>query len=197
MDMVTFSHRSHAGNKHAIVLRCLASSVFYLLPCYFKSDAPTVIEMFILKTRSEPHFATLKPVATIITDNAGEWSRTSTKWNRMLLKIGEVSMIYTTPETSKELGHGEVAIRTIERITKSILMQQSLPPHYWEWAAHNGVFLLNRFSNTITQSVGIGHDGETPLPQARATHQILIFTTTNIPRTQLFPHGRHTVPRAM
>ena len=60
-------------------------------------------------------------VSVIVTDEPGEWSRRSREWQRALDHIGNIKMIYATPETSKESGHAEKAMSMAEQTIKAIL----------------------------------------------------------------------------
>lgn len=152
MDSITWSDRSLNGSKYTVVLRDLASGVIKLLHLYLRSDIVTQLEQWILLMRAEPCYSDLpyKVVTTIITDEPGEWSRRSSAWQAMLLRVTNVEVIYVTPETSKEAGHAERNNCIMEEAIKAILMEQNLPPDHWEAAASNAEWLLNRFPNIAT-----------------------------------------------
>ncbi len=170
MDTVTFSHRSLTGNKYATILRCKATGVIKIICCYLRSDIVTQLEQWIISMRKDTAYTGLsyKAVSVIVTDEPGEWSRRSQDWQAMLTRIGEIDIIYVTPETSKEAGHAESTNAIMEEITKAILMQQNLPQDHWEVAAQSAEWLLNRFPNLATDSKA-PIDGDQAVPMELIT----------------------------
>lgn len=165
MDTITFSHRSLNGSKYATVLRCKATGVIKILCLYLRSDIVTQFEAWVRELRADPAYSNLtyKAVTTIITDNAGEWSKDATEWQAMIQRVKNIEMIYVTPETSKEAGHAESSNSIVEETTKAILMQQNLPEDHWEIAARSAEWLLNRFPNLATD-VRAPVNGDQALP---------------------------------
>jgi len=141
------------GSKYTVVIRDHASGVIKLIHLYLKSDIVTQLEQWILQIRADPAYSDLpyKIVSTIMKDEPGEWSRRSSAWQAMLLRVTGVEVIYVTPETSKEAGHAERNNCIVEEAIKAILMEQNLPPDHWEVAAGNAEWLLNRFPNIATE----------------------------------------------
>ena len=166
MDAVTFSHRSmDSRSKWMITLRCICTGVIHLLYLHRKSDATREIEQWITRMRADPYHQRMgyDIVQTIHTDNAGEWQMNNAAFQQMAQRM-KIRVIYTTPETSKELGAAERTNGIVEVIIKAILLEENLPPDHWEVAARGAEFLLNRFPNTATDSTApIDGDRERPL----------------------------------
>ena len=54
MDMITWSHGSDEGNKYLVVLRCLATGAFKLIPLYRKDEIGEAFQEWVLDMRNDP-----------------------------------------------------------------------------------------------------------------------------------------------
>ena len=73
---------------------------------------------------------------------------------------GTVKMQYVSPDRhAEENGYAEVACQITERTIKSLLISHNLPPSWWQGAAADAEFLLNRFPVT-SADVALSSDGD-------------------------------------
>ena len=168
MDMITLSHRSFEGNKYVLQMRDVMSGCIYAIPLYVKSQAPEAIKTWIIRNRRKSEFTNMgyQFCEIIKTDEPGEWSRRSHRWNAIKDTIPNFDMHYVDVSTHKEAGHAERTNRTIEETMKAIMLQQNLPEDHWEAALREAVFLLNRFPSTSTAATALAGitDGDRPRP---------------------------------
>ena len=75
MDMIQFSHTSLEGNQNMICFRDEATGEYHLEFLYLKSDAPTMIEDFIITRRADPAYSHMSysPIQVLVIDEPGEW----------------------------------------------------------------------------------------------------------------------------
>lgn len=146
MDTITFNKRSDQGNKFLVVLKDIASSAYMLFPMYSRKHPEIEVAKFIDKLRQSPEYHDLpyKPVSVIKTDDAGEWGILTEAWHKTMSDRG-VESIYSSPDRKEEASYAERACGIVEVVIKSLLMQQNLPPSWWQYAADQASFLLNRF----------------------------------------------------
>ena len=104
--------------------------------------------------RSDPAYRNLDylPVTIIHTDRAGEWGLDCAEWIELENEF-KFRTIYTPADRKEEAGTAERACGITEVVTKAILMQQNLPPQWWVRAAHQAVWLLNRFPSSATHTL--------------------------------------------
>jgi hypothetical protein len=154
MDTVTWSHRDNDGSKYMVVLRDKASGTFIIFCLYRKSDTRQAIREWLTRMRSDPAFRSLEylPVTLIETDRAGEWGLDCAEWKELENEF-EFRTIYKPSDRKEEAGTAERACGVVEVATKAILMQQNLPPQWWVRAAHQAVWLLNRFPSSATHTL--------------------------------------------
>lgn len=146
MDLLTFDVRSFQQCKYLIVLKCVATKCIRLLPLYLRSDAQSTLEQWVEEMRKSPFFYGLQypAVSEIVTDRAGEWSHTNRSFNASMKRAG-VEMCYATKDRHERTNpHAERAVGITEIVIKSLLMETSLSPLFWQCAASNAEFLLNR-----------------------------------------------------
>ena len=146
MDLLTFDVRSFQQCKYIIVLKCIATKCIRLLPLYLRSDAQSTLEQWVEEMRKSPFFYGMQypAVSKIVTDRAGEWSHTNRSFNASMRRIG-VEMQYATKDRHERTNpHAERQVSIVEVVIKSLLMETSLPPLFWQAAASNAEFLLNR-----------------------------------------------------
>jgi site-specific DNA-cytosine methylase len=154
MDTVTWSHRDNDGSKYMVVLRDKASGTFMIFCIYRRSDTNQAMREWLTRMRSDPAFRSLDylPVTLIETDRAGEWGLDCAEW-RELENEFHFRTIYKPSDRKEEAGTAERACGIVEVVTKAILMQQNLPPQWWVRAAHQAVWLLNRFPSSATHTL--------------------------------------------
>ena len=164
MDTVTWSKRDNDGSKYMVVLRDKASSVFKIFCIYRKNDIRQELREWITQIRADPAFLHMGylPVTIIETDRAGEWGLDCREWNELVQGM-TFKTIYKPSDRKEESGTAERACGVIEVVTKSILMQQNLPPHWWVRAARQAEWLLNRFPSTVTAALA-SPDGDQARP---------------------------------
>ena len=80
-----------------------------------------------------------------------------------MLKDSRVNMVYCEPDrNTEENGYAESATQTVEIIIQHILMADNLPPSYWQAAAAEAEWILNRFHVDqmmwLYRWMVIGHD---------------------------------------
>jgi site-specific DNA-cytosine methylase len=164
MDGVVMSDRSIEGNKYMIVLRDLATDDYVLLALFLKSDSTRALVKRIKAMRGDPDYQCCDyPIfQNIVTDNAGEWSLKCTEFEVACEELG-IKAIYTTPETSKELGYAEKNNHSVEIAIKAILMEENTPKNHWEAAMRSAEFLLRRLP-TVAKSRASPKDGDCARP---------------------------------
>jgi site-specific DNA-cytosine methylase len=164
MDTITWSDRSEQGNKYTTVLRCAASGTYKLLHHYHRNDIVGLVHSWVKKLRLDPAFdkCNYKVLSILFLDNAGEWDIRSEKWNTMVKEHG-IECVYTCPDRCDKKGLSERACGILEPVVKALLMQHNLPPTWWEYAANNAEFLLNRLPLT-SDSASTPLDGDSPRP---------------------------------
>ena len=167
LDFCTFSDRSMDGCKYLGVLRDYATGVFKLIPVARRTTAAIAgeIEDWVKSTRGDPvNKGRLYELITAIkTDNEGAWRIDTADWQDMLKDI-HVNMVYCEPDRhAEENGYAESAVQTVEIVIKQILMANNLPPSYWQAAAADAEWLLNRFP-VASDDVAIPMDGDRSRP---------------------------------
>ena len=134
MDLLTFDVRSFQRCKYLIVLKCVATKCIRLLPLYLRSDAQSTLEQWVEEMRKSPFFYGLQypAVSKIVTDRAGEWSHTNRSFNASMKRVG-VEMCYATKDRHERTNpHAERAVGITEIVIKSLLMETSLSPIFWQ-----------------------------------------------------------------
>ena len=159
MDLLTFDVRSFQQCKYVIVLKCVATKCIRLLPLYLRSDAQSTIEQWVEEMRKSPFFYGMAypAVSAIVTDRAGEWSNLNRSFSASMRRIG-VEMRYSTKDRHERTNpHAERQVGIVEVVIKSLLMETSLPPMFWQCAASNAEFLLNRLP-VVSHEANVPHD---------------------------------------
>ncbi|OUT55772.1 MAG: hypothetical protein CBB71_19130 [Rhodopirellula sp. TMED11] len=187
MDGITFDVRSNEGSKYMVILRDIATGYTVKFCLANKDDIRDKLEEWIKHLRRDQHFAglTYQPVVYIKTDMAGEWDFDCAEFLEMLKRIEEetgadVKVVYASPCDPKKRRQG-LAERTnaiYEKIIKSILMEQSLPPEFWEAAAADAEFLANRVPEYRSQQ-NLSKEGDQASP-------IELFTNQGVGRGQVY-----------
>lgn len=187
MDGITFDSLSNEGSQYLVVLRDIASDMIKTFPLVTKDQIVGELEEWIIAERNSRHFVGLDyaPVSLIKTDMAGEWSAESQDWQAMLKRVSKatgrnVEIEYASPCDPKKRRSG-LAERTngiVEATVKSILMEMSLPPEWWEAAVRDVEFLLNR-TPTYRNSLNLSKTGDQSSP-------IELYTKEGYSRDQVY-----------
>jgi hypothetical protein len=145
--MIVFKHRSEEGCKYLITLTCKAVRYVQLIPLVYKSDATEEIRRWILNLRAHPAYqgSPIRLVSKIETDNDGAWSASNKVWNAMLDEVKGVEMQYgDAQDHARDNATAEGSNKIVEAGIKSILFDKNLPPSWWQRAANDVMFLMNR-----------------------------------------------------
>jgi len=79
-------------------------------------------------------------------------------------------MIYVSPDRhAEENGYAEASVQIVEIVIKSLLYSHNLPPSWWQRAAADTEFLLNRFP-VVSNEVALPLDGDQVLPLEALTN---------------------------
>ena len=161
-DMATWSHASQQGNQYCIVMRDVASGYFVALHAHARSDALELIREWILNARKEPMFARLgfPIVQSLRLDKAGEWGIKNKAWMAMT-KALSIRPEWTSPDDKRSAAHAENAVKQVEVVAKSILLENNLPYIFIEHAVNQGVILRNLYP--LARNVN-SQDGDTIRP---------------------------------
>ena len=161
-DMATWSHESIQGNRYCIVMRDIASGYFVALHANQRDESLGLVRDWIVKARLNPLFADLgfPIVQSLRLDKAGEWGINNKAWNAMISDLG-VRPEYTSPDDKRSASHAENAVKQIEVVAKSILLENSLPYCFIEFAVNQGVMLRNLYP--LARNVS-SQDGDTIRP---------------------------------
>lgn len=165
MDGITWSDRSEQGCKHLIVLRDVASGAYQLIPLYRKNDITTAFREWITSMRNDTLYKndSYPVVSQIVTDNESTWDLDCADWNDMIDEVC-CDVRYVCPDRhAEENGYAESSVRTIEIMVKQILMSSSLPASWWQYAAADCCFLLNRFV-VASEDISGPSDGDRARP---------------------------------
>lgn len=166
MDGITFSHRSMKGCKYLIVMRDLASGAYHLIPLVRKSDVVSSVYDWIVEMRRNPLYSQMSyPVISVIkTDRESTWGPKAREWQKMAKRPESyVEMVYTSDRHAQENGAAEVACKTVEHCIRALLMQANLNPNWWQLAAADAEFLLNRFP-AVSHDIAAPMDGDYQRP---------------------------------
>ena len=165
MDMIVFRHKSLEGCKYLIVLTDEATDFKQLLSLARKSDATREVRRWIDKMRAHPAFykSPYQMISRILTDNAGEWSEECKDFNSVMDKRG-VEVIWGDPQDhARDAAVAEGANKIVEAGIQSTLYQNNLPPTWWQRAADDVQFLVNRFP-AYSHDPNTPSDGDTASP---------------------------------
>ena len=165
-DMITLNVRSRHGSLYCMVTRCLCTG-WYAPNLYLelRSDAPAAFEQMVIRLRADPFYKQLEyPIIQRLRhDQAGEY--TGAKWNAVCKRLGIHSEI-TPAEDKRGSAHAEAAVKHIEIMMKSIMLQTLLPPTFWEEAAEQANFLRRHLP--LNRNI-ISKDGDTMKPEEEIT----------------------------
>ena len=161
-DMATWSHESMQGNQYCIVMRDIASGYFVALHAHRRDESLGLIRDWIVNARKNPIFGDLgfPIVQSLRLDKAGEWGINNKAWRAMMADLG-VNPEYSSPDDKRSASHAENAIKQIEVVAKSILLENNLPYSFIELAVNQGVMLRNLYP--LSRNVS-SKDGDTIRP---------------------------------
>jgi hypothetical protein len=91
-----------------------------------------------------------RTVKAIQCDNGREFDNSST---RIFLLSNGTQLRMSCPYTSPQNGKAERIIRSVNNVIRTLLIQTSLPGHYWAEGLHTAIYLLNRLPTTVIQVV--------------------------------------------
>ena len=164
MDMINLRHTSLEGCRYLIVVTCEACDFKQLLPLSRKSDATREMRRWIEKLRVHPafHECPYKPVSKILTDNAGEWSEECKDFSQVIRDKLGVEVTWGDPQDhARDAARAEGANKIVEAGIQSTLYQNNLPPSWWQRAADDVMFLVNRFP-AYSHDPNAPSDGDSP-----------------------------------
>ena len=104
-------------------------------------------------------------ISKIITDQESTWGPKASEWQAMVKQTESfVDMVYAPPDRHAQVnGYAELACKSVEVCIKSLLMERNLPPSFWQMAAADAEFLLNRFP-VMSDDIAVSVDGDRALP---------------------------------
>ena len=146
------------------ILRCEASGLFVVFNHFLKSDILDVFSQWVEVTRRDPAYndCAYRVISCVCLDNAGEWALDNEKWQIFCQSAG-INLIYSCPDRKESAARAERAVGIVEVANKDLLMQNNLPPMWWQWCAIAVVWLLNRFPVT-SQLAALPRDGDRMRP---------------------------------
>jgi hypothetical protein len=136
LDLLTSSVISVSGSKYYLVILDDFTHYLWTFLLKQKSDTFTTLSIFFAYVATQ-FSCTAKSIQY---DNRREFENSSTR-TFLLSKGAQLWMSY--PYTSPQNGKAERIIRTINSVICTLLIQASLPGHYWVEGLHTAVYLLN------------------------------------------------------
>ena len=140
--------------------------VYKPIPLHLRSDATIMIKEFIKHTRASPYYHGLlyKPFSHLKTDLAGEWNDTNKKFNEMISEEGVIVTYATTDRHEKSAPNAERACAIVENCIKGLLAETNLNGSFWQYAAGQAQFILNRvIPSELCTNMGIDGDYIRPI----------------------------------
>jgi histone deacetylase 1/2 len=135
-DLWTAPIYSHSNMKYYLIIIDDFSHYMWYFPLHFKSDVHDTLTNFVAYVKTHFHRA----IGTIQCDNGTEFDNLS---NRLFLAPHGTSLRFSCPYTSPQNGKAERAIRTINDVIRTLLIQASMPPIFWAEALSTATLLLN------------------------------------------------------
>ena len=165
LDMLTFNLRCRKGFKYVMVLKCVASSAYRLIPLYLKSDEHHALEEWIMELRASPYFHQMPycPCSHIHTDQDGSWSQKHRAFQKTMTRLGVIMSYATSDRHERTNSVAEKAVSIVEVVVKSILLQANLGAAFWSAALAQCEFLLNRLP-VVSHEVNQPIDGDRVRP---------------------------------
>jgi hypothetical protein len=125
------------GFKYFLVILDDFTHFLWTIPLRLKSDAYAVLASF----HAFAHTQFNLPFASIQCENGREFD--NAKLHSLDAAHG-IHILFSCPYTSQQNGKVERVIRIVNDIVRPLLLQASLPPHFWAEALHHATHLLNR-----------------------------------------------------
>ena len=165
LDLLCCSDCCRRGFKYVMVLKCLATAAYRLIPLYLKSDARHSLEEWIAELRASPCFYNMPyaPCSHIPTDQDGAWSQKNRLFQKATTTLGVIITYATKDRHERTNPVAERAVAIVEIVVKSILLQANLGPAFWSAALGQCEFLLNRLP-VVSHEVNQPIDGDRVRP---------------------------------
>jgi hypothetical protein len=146
LDLWTSPVISVSGSKYYLIILDDFTHYLWTFPLKQKSDTFTTLSNFFAYVATQFSYT----VKDIQCDNGREFDNSSTR-TYLLSKGAQLRM--SCPYTSPQNGKAERIIHTINNVIRTLLIQASLPGHYWAEGLHTAVYLLNRLpTKTISDA---------------------------------------------
>ena len=135
-DLWTSPIESVSGFKYYLVILDDFTHYVWTFSLRSKSDVHNIFLNF--QRYVSVHF--LLPIRFIQCDNGREFD--NFKNRNFFLQYG-ILLRFSCPYTSPQNGKAERSLRTLNDITRTLLIQSSMPPKFWAEALHTATYLLN------------------------------------------------------
>jgi hypothetical protein len=135
-----------SGSKYYLVILDDFTHYLWTFLLKLKSDTFTALSNFF--TYVSTQFGRI--VKAIQCDNGREFDNSST---RIFLLSNGTQLRMSCPYTSPQNDKAERIIHSVNNVIRTLLMQASLPGHYWAEGLHTATYLLNRLPTTAIQVV--------------------------------------------
>jgi hypothetical protein len=168
-----------SGSKYYLVILDDFTHYLWTFPLKHKSDTFTTLSHFFAYVSTQ--FG--RTIKAIQCDNGREFDNSST---RFFLLSNDTQLRMSCPYTSLQNGKDECIIRSVNNVICTLLIQTSLPGHYWAEGLHTATYLLNRLPIILIQAVcpHLALFGSTP-----SYEHLRIFGCTCYPNTTaIAPH---------
>jgi IS30 family transposase len=136
LDLWTSPVVSVSGSKYYLVILDDFTQYLWTFPLKLKSDTFIMLSNFFAYMSNQ--FG--GKVKAIQCDNGREFDNSSI---RIFLLSNGTQLWMSCPYTSSQNGKVECIIRFINNVIRTLLIQTSLPGHYWPEGLHTATYLLN------------------------------------------------------
>ena len=145
MDMQVLSHRSRAGMKYYVTVRCMASKYIVGFKLAKKNDIVHIFKQWVLDIREDPIYRNYnwQMISVIKCDNDGAWLRKSKTWMPMVDAL-DVRMFYVAHDRYEDSAEAESTVHITSVQGKKGLLARNAPANEWDTFWDSGVWLLNR-----------------------------------------------------
>ena len=128
---------SHANYKYFVTFIDYYGRFTWVYFLHYKADVVNVFKIFLAYVENQ--FS--KCIKILRSDSEGEY--TSTEFQKFLQQKGILSQ-KTCPYTPQQNGLAERKNRHPLDVTRSLLLESSVPPRFWAEALYIAVYLINR-----------------------------------------------------